>query len=75
LLLDEDHWARVAGLLHASWYVQVDDALRLQRLQARHERYGKTTEFARQWVAQTDEPNARKIEATRARATQVVVVG
>jgi pantothenate kinase len=68
LLLDEGGWASVAGLLDEVWYLDVDDALRHQRLVARHERHGRSPEAARAWVAQTDEPNALKIAASRHRA-------
>jgi len=69
LLLDEGPWAPVAALLDEVWYVDVDDALRLQRLIARHERFGRSPQAARDWVQTTDEPNARRIEASRPRAT------
>jgi pantothenate kinase len=72
LLMNEGPWARVAGLLDEVWYVEIDDALRLQRLIRRHEQHGRSPEAARAWVAQTDEPNARRIAATQARATWTV---
>jgi pantothenate kinase len=68
LLLDEGPWAGVAPLLDEVWYVDVDDALRRQRLIARHQRFGRTAQAAADWVAQTDEPNALRIAAGRARA-------
>lgn len=71
LLMDEPGWRDVRGLLDEVWYVEEDEALRLQRLIARHEAFGRAAEDARSWVAQTDEPNARRIEATRARAHRV----
>ena len=71
LLLDEPGWRDVRGLLDEVWYVEEDEALRLKRLVARHEQFGRAAEDARRWVAQTDEPNARRIEATRSRAHRV----
>jgi pantothenate kinase len=68
LLMDEGHWADVAPVLDEVWYVDVDDALRVERLMARHERHGRSAQAARDWVMSTDEPNARRIAATRARA-------
>jgi len=68
LLLDEGGWAPVAALLDEVWYVDVDDALRVQRLEARHRRFGRSADEARAWVQQTDEPNARRIAASRSRA-------
>lgn len=72
LLLDEAPWSAVAGLLDECWYVEVDDALRLERLVARHMRFGRSEAQARDWVERTDEPNARRIAATKHRATCVV---
>jgi pantothenate kinase len=71
LLLDEGPWAEVKGLLDEVWYVDVDDALRVDRLTQRHQRFGRSAEQAAAWVAGTDEPNARLIEASRARASFV----
>lgn len=74
LLLDDDPaWAPVAGLLDEVWYLQVDADLRLERLAARHMQFGRTREQALAWIAQTDEPNARRIEASAARASRTVV--
>ncbi|MGN6528760.1 MAG: nucleoside/nucleotide kinase family protein [Burkholderiaceae bacterium] len=69
LLLDDGPWREVAPLLDECWYVDVDDALRVDRLVARHERFGRSPADARAWVAGTDEPNARLIEASRGRAS------
>lgn len=71
LLLDEGPWSHVAGLLDEVWYVDIDDAVRLHRLTRRHEQFGRSAEDAAAWVAGTDEPNARLIEASRARASFV----
>lgn len=72
LLLDDGPWAEVAGLLDDCWYVDVDDALRRQRLVERHIRFGRDETAARAWVEHTDEPNARRIAASRARAGAVI---
>ena len=71
LLLDEGPWAEVATLLDDCWYVDIDPALRQQRLAQRHQRFGRSAQDAADWVANTDEPNARRIEATRHRARAV----
>jgi pantothenate kinase len=71
LLLDDGPWAEVNGLLDEVWYVDVDDALRVERLTQRHEQFGRSAEEAAAWVAGTDEPNARLIEASRVRASFV----
>jgi pantothenate kinase len=68
LLLDDGHWASVSPLLDEAWYVDVDPALRLERLTRRHQQFGLSLADAQAWVRMTDEPNARLIEATRLRA-------
>ena len=68
LLLARGFWARLRGLLDEVWYVDVPADLRRERLIARHVRYGRSPEAARDWVAHTDEPNARLIEASRSGA-------
>jgi len=68
LLLDRGHWARVQPLLDECWYLDVDPALRVQRLIARHVQFGRTPEAARAWVMDSDEANAALIETTRPRA-------
>jgi len=72
LLLEEGPWAGVAPLLDEVWYVEVDDGLRIERLLRRHQQFGRSPEAARAWVAQTDEPNAARIAATRARAHHIL---
>jgi pantothenate kinase len=69
LLLDTGAWAGVAPLLHEVWYVDTAPGQRLSWLLGRHRHFGRTKAQARQWVAQTDEPNARLIESGRQRAT------
>jgi pantothenate kinase len=68
LLLQDAGWAPVADLLDEVWYLQVDPALRLQRLAGRHEQFGRSREQALAWIATTDEPNARRIKACMHRA-------
>ena len=71
LLLDEGPWAEVKGLLDEIWYVDIPDEIRVHRLTTRHEQFGRSAADAMAWVANTDEPNARVIEASRARASFV----
>ncbi|HAT33620.1 MAG TPA: nucleoside/nucleotide kinase family protein [Janthinobacterium sp.] len=72
LLLDEGHWPAAAALLDQAWFLDVDQDLRTSRLLRRHQRFGRTPQAALDWVAGTDEPNARLIAATRVRAGLVV---
>ena len=74
LLLDDGPWRDVRALLDEAWYVDVDDALRCERLVQRHMRFGRSLEAARDWVASTDEPNARRIALTRERADLVLTL-
>ena len=62
LLLQTGEWRHVRPLLDVSWYVDVDEALRVSRLIERHVQFGRTPEAARAWVMMSDEPNARLIE-------------
>ena len=68
LLLDEPPWRAVRDQLDAVWHVVTDDAVRLGRLVARHETFGKAPDHARDWVERVDQPNARLVEAAAARA-------
>lgn len=71
LLLQDGAWGHVRGALDEAWYLDLEPALRQQRLLARHMHFGRSKEAALEWIAQTDEPNARRIEATRVRADWV----
>lgn len=75
LLLDDDPWPAVAGELDQVWFVDPPDDVRVERLVARHVRFGKSPESARQWVHDVDEPNARRVRATRDRADRIVSGG
>ena len=69
---DEGSWAGVAPLLDASGYVEADDTLRRARLVRRHQQFGRSPDEARAWEAPADQPNARRIAASRARAQLVL---
>lgn len=68
LLLDHGHWAGISELLDEVWYVDIDHSVRRERLVKRHVRFGRSQAAAEDWVANTDEPNAVRIEATKHRA-------
>ena len=72
LLLDQSPWAAVRPLLDEVWFVDVDDAIRVRRLIARHIEFGKSANEAREWVMRSDEANAAVIAATRDLADVVV---
>jgi len=72
LLHDVGPWRGAAPLLDEVWYVDIDDALREQRLVQRHQQFGRSADEALAWVASTDAPNARLIAATKGRAHHVL---
>lgn len=75
LLADTGDWARARDLLDEVWYLEVDEAVRMDRLTARHVAYGRSPERARAWAYGTDQRNADLIAGTRHRADLVVRVG
>ena len=72
LLLEDGPFAQVRAMLDACWFVEVPEELRLERLIARHERFGKSPQAAREWALGPDEANARLVAGTRDRADVVV---
>jgi pantothenate kinase len=72
LLHPGPRWSGVRPLLDEAWYLSLDPALRQARLVARHMQFGRDESSARAWVADTDEPNAVLIDATRSLADLVV---
>jgi pantothenate kinase len=72
LLLAEEPWNRVRDLLDECWYVDVPDELRRARLQARHERYGRSPEEAAGRTLGSDERNAQLVTASASRSDRWV---
>lgn len=72
LLLDSGGWEHAAPLLDLTFFIDADRDIRLERLIARHEHYGKTPEAAREWALGSDERNAAVIEPTIARADHII---
>jgi pantothenate kinase len=71
LLLDDEPWRGIRTLLDDTWYVDVDDTLRRERLILRHMHFGRSREAATEWVDRSDEANARLIARTRGNAAFV----
>ncbi|AQS87246.1 panthothenate kinase [Neoasaia chiangmaiensis NBRC 101099] len=63
-LLCEGAWSPVRHLLDEAWFVQTEAVLRHGWLRDRHISFGRTPADAQAWIAATDDPNARTIEAT-----------
>lgn len=72
LLVDNGPWAGVRPLLDEAWYVEVEEAVRVERLVARHTMFGKTPEEAWHWSLSSDQVNAELIAKTRHRADLIV---
>ncbi|WP_152190284.1 nucleoside/nucleotide kinase family protein [Georgenia satyanarayanai] len=75
LLVADGDWAEVGPLLDESWYVEPPEDVRIARLIARHEAYGRSPEEARERSLGSDQRNAEVIAATRRRADVVVELG
>lgn len=72
-LFSEAHgWNGIYPLLDHSWFIEIDDEIRIERLIARHVRYGKTREEAEAWSRGSDETNARFIGLTAYRAENLI---
>lgn len=74
LLLEDEPWDRVADLLTACVYLDLDRETRIARLVDRHIAFGKPPEVAREFVMRSDEANARLVATTRSRADVVVAL-
>lgn len=72
LLLDRRPWDRIHAELDEVWFVGLDDAIRRERLVARHVAFGKSPDQARRWVDEVDEPNARLVAAGSGRADLII---
>jgi pantothenate kinase len=68
-LFSSDHnWDGIFQMLDHTWFIEIDDEVRIERLIARHIRYGKTPKDAEAWSRGSDETNARFIGLTANRA-------
>ena len=74
LLSTEGPWAEVADLLDESWYLDLDDGVRVDRLVRRREGYGADHEEALAWAQGSDQANADVVARGRDRADLRVVV-
>ena len=65
LLLDSPGWSDVLPLLDETWYVEVDDDLRRDRLVKRHMANGRSPDEALRWTNASDQANAEIVARTR----------
>jgi pantothenate kinase len=74
LLLDQQPWSLLSGLLDATVFLDVPPPLRFARLVARHIEFGRDRGDAIDFARRSDGVNAVLVEASRSRADLVVVV-
>jgi pantothenate kinase len=72
LLVDEEPWNQVPGLLAETWFCETAADERLTRLVDRHTRHGRSPVDAHAWASSVDGANAILIEATKVRADLIV---
>ncbi|WEO77171.1 nucleoside/nucleotide kinase family protein [Cryobacterium sp. SO2] len=72
LLVDQEPWNRIPGLLAEAWFCETAADERLTRLVDRHTRHGRSPEDAHAWASSVDGANAILIQATRPRADLIV---
>jgi pantothenate kinase len=72
LLLDSPGWTDVLPLLDETWYVEVDDDLRRERLVERHIASGRSADDALRWTNVSDQANAEIVARTR-KAADILV--
>ncbi|WP_086821335.1 nucleoside/nucleotide kinase family protein [Allokutzneria sp. NRRL B-24872] len=68
LLLADQPWSRLREVLDEVWFLAPDEDVRLSRLVARHERYGRTREEAEERALGSDQSNAVRVAETMSRA-------
>lgn len=74
LLHDGDGWDRIAPLLDASWYLDVPELLREERLVLRRMEHGDDPEHSFEWVRTVDARNAALVARTRPRADAILAL-
>lgn len=74
LLLPEPAWQQARAQCDEVWFCRVGDAVRRERLVARHVRFGKNEDAARAWVAAVDERNSYLVASTMPAADLVLDV-
>jgi pantothenate kinase len=72
LLHNGDNWGGVKKLLDESWFIEVDDSLRIERLVNRHHKFGKSKAEAHSWATGSDENNAKIVAQTRELADVII---
>ena len=73
-LLFDGPWAGAAPLLSSTWFLAPHESVRVERLIARHVRFGRPPLAARAWALGPDQANAEAIAATATRADRVIAL-
>ncbi|MDR2565114.1 MAG: nucleoside/nucleotide kinase family protein [Bifidobacteriaceae bacterium] len=61
-------WPAVRAAMDEVWYCELPESVRTDRLVARHTRFGKAPDAAREWVAKVDQANADEVAGWRSGA-------
>jgi pantothenate kinase len=72
LLYDAPGWSEILPLLDETWFVDVEDRLRRERLVRRHVHHGRSPDEAARWANLSDQANAEIVARTR-KAADVLV--
>lgn len=72
LLVDNEPWSQIKGLVAEAWFCEASDGERVRRLVDRHERGGRSPEAALAWAETVDGKNAILIESTKDRADLII---
>jgi pantothenate kinase len=73
LLLEHPTWLKARRAMDRVWFVDSEEALRVERLVARHVEFGKSRDAAQAWVAETDQANADLVSPTADAADLVIM--
>lgn len=74
LLCEEHGWDAVRESLDETWYLDVSDETRMERLHRWRESYGHAPEDAAAWIQSVDAVNADYVESSKHRADLVVAL-
>ena len=74
LAADTPGWSQARSLLDEVWYLDVEDAVRADRLMRRHLAGGRDAQEAQAWVDSNDQPNGEYVKRSRARCTRTVLL-
>ena len=74
LLLPNEPWLAVACELTETWFCSIPEAVRIERLIARHAAFGKSPAEAEAWALGPDQRNADLVAPTAAHADLIIAM-